>query len=88
MSSFAQAQEFAAVDADSSGELSIEEVTAAWPTLMVTDENNDGQANRSEIVAKIPGLVFSIDSEETQYVVDAFDYADIVKAMESHTSAE
>lgn len=56
--------EFAAIDKDKDGFLSIKEAQLLFPSLTITDVEMDGLLSTKEAETALPGLVYSNDSHE------------------------
>lgn len=56
--------DFAAVDKDNDGFLSITEAQLLFPSLAITDVEMDGLLSKKEAELALPGLVYSNDNHE------------------------
>ncbi|MES2625069.1 MAG: hypothetical protein V4628_07315 [Pseudomonadota bacterium] len=68
--------EFAAIDKDKDGALSITEARLLFPSLVITDVEMDGLLSKKEAELALPGLVYSNDNhEDDNTIVGPEEYA-------------
>lgn len=80
----AQTIEFSAVDTDQNGVLSVSEIHAALPQLMIVDANEDNIVSEEEAVAAVAGLVLPQETEgEDNATVGEADFGLLVAALAS-----
>lgn len=80
----AQTVDFAMVDTDKNGVVSVSEINAAIPTLTVVDANSDNILSEEEAVAAVKGLELAQETEgEDNATVSEADFALLVAALAS-----
>ena len=80
----AQTLEFSAVDTDQNGVLSVTEIQAALPQLMIVDSNNDNIVSEEEAVAAVKGLVLPQETEgDDNATIGEADFGLLVAALAS-----
>lgn len=80
----AQTVEFSAVDTDQNGVLSVSEIHAALPQVMIVDANSDNIVSEEEAVAAVKGLVLPQEAEgDDNSTISEADFGLLVAALAS-----